>query len=817
MLKYYLITALGTVRKSKIFSFINILGLAIGVSASMVIYLLVSYHLSFDHFEKDGNRIYRVVSDFNFSGEEYHNPGVTVPMGDAVRREIPGVEEVAPIYTGDGDVKIGIPVSGKKEPVVFKNQGRYMFADAAYFNLIGYNWILGNARTSVQKPYQVVLTSSRAELYFPGLRPDQIIGREIYFNDTVRLTVSGIVKDIAANTDFTFTAFISRITLAQTSLKPYDWDLWDNTNGASQLYVKLFPGVTKAQIETRLGNLYRKYHKADPEDHSITRHRLQPLKDLHFNADYHAYDLPVANRSTLYGLLAVALFLLLLGCINFINLTTANAAKRAKEIGIRKTLGSSRKQLILQFLYETFFLTLCATLLSIALTPLILHAFSGFIPAGLHFNPAEQPGILLFLAGLLLLVTLLSGFYPALILSGYKPLLVLKNQAYNNTSKTRSAWLRKTLITTQFLIAQVFIMCTMLVSKQISYSLHKDMGFKKEAILYFYTNYYDTANSNRLNLVNRLKAIPEISMVSLCSSPPSSNSTRSGTLKYKDGKKEIETDVQQKYGDTNYIKLYGIKLLAGSNLTASDTAKALLINETYSRVLGFQQPQQVIGKYLEWGAEKLPIRGVVADFNQRSLHESIKPLIIASGIYMERNISIALRPQNASGTSWKTGIGKIESEFSSVYPGDDFDYHFFDEEIAKYYTAEQHVSGLLKWATGLAIFISCLGLLGLVIHSTTRRTKEIGIRKVLGATVRQIVAILTKEFLVLIAVAFVIATPVAWFGMRLWLENFAYRTQIGWWIFLLGGVIMIFIALGTLAFQTIRAAMANPAKSLRTE
>ena len=521
MLKNYLIIALRTIRKNKIFSFINILGLAIGISASLVIYLLVDYHFSFDQFEKDGGRIYRVVSDFNFSGEIYHNSGVTIPMGGAVRREVSGIEEAAPVYTSDVGTKVSVPAANKPEPVVYKNQGNIVFADSAYFNLIGYEWIAGTAKKSLQQPYQMVLTVSKAKLYFPELKPEQIIGKELYLNDTVHTTITGIVKDIPYNTNFTFTTFISRATLEQTSLKPGDWDDWGNTNGASQLYVKLFAGTTKAQIESQLKSLYKKYHKPDSQDHSITRHSLQPLADVHFNSDYGAYDIPVAHKPTLYGLLAIAVFLLLLGCINFINLTTANAAKRAKEIGIRKTMGSSRKQLIIQFLNEAFLLTLAATLLSVALTPLILKAFSGFIPHGLHFSPEKQPGIFLFLIGLLMVVTLLSGFYPSLILSGYKPILVLKNHAYNNTGKTRQAWLRKSLTVSQFVIAQVFIMCTILVSKQISYALNKDQGFKKEAILYFNTNYYDTSKSNKYILMDKLKAIPEIAMVSLCSNPPS--------------------------------------------------------------------------------------------------------------------------------------------------------------------------------------------------------------------------------------------------------------------------------------------------------
>ncbi|MEP6846480.1 MAG: FtsX-like permease family protein, partial [Panacibacter sp.] len=306
-------------------------------------------------------------------------------------------------------------------------------------------------------------------------------------------------------------------------------------------------------------------------------------------------------------------------------------------------------------------------------------------------------------------------------------------------------------------------------------------------------------------------------MVSLSTSPPSSGNTWSSTMKYKDGKKEIETDVQQKYADTNYIKLYQLKLLAGNNLSASDTVTSFLINEAYAHILGFRQPQQAIGKNLEWSNKQFPIAGVIADFNQHSLREPVKPLVIGTWENTERTINIALRPQNEAGTTWKSGSAKIEKAWNEVYPNDDFEYTFFDESIAKYYEAEQNISSLLMWATGLAIFISCLGLLGLVIYTTTQRTKEIGVRKVLGASVAQIVRMISKDFIVLVLFAFVIAAPLAWIGMNKWLQNFAYRTEISWWIFLLSGLVMIFIALLTLSFQTIRVAMMNPVKSLRTE
>lgn len=817
MFKNYFTVAIRNLRRNKLFSLINILGLAIGISASLVIYLLVSYHFGFDTFQKDRDRIYRVVSNFNFSGEIYRNSGVTSPIGPAMQKELTGLDAVVPFRTWNNDVKISVPDIDKKDLAVYKHQANTIFADEHFFNLIGYQWIAGSATSSLQKPYQTVLSETGAAFFFPKLSATQIIGRQIHFNDTVLTTVTGIVKDLPRQTDFTFTTFISRATLENTNLQPGDWTEWNNTNSASQLLVKLSPGTNPQQLEKRIYELYEKYHKATPGDNTKRSFSLQPLHNIHFNADYNAYNLAVANKPTLYGLLAVAAFLLLLGCINFINLTTAQAVQRAKEIGIRKTLGSSRKQLIFQFFSETFLLTLLATIISVLLTPLILKAFSGFMPEGLHFNLIRQPFLIIFLLVLMAIVTLLSGFYPALLLSRYKPVLVLKNTSHASTGTTRNAGLRKSLTVSQFVIAQVFIMATILVSRQINYLLTKNMGFKKDAIVHFRTNFYDTVQSHKSVLLTKLRAIPEINKVSLSTSTPSSGDTWSSIIKYKDGSKEIEADVQQKLGDTNYIPLYHLQLLAGRNLSASDTVKEYLINETYMHLLGFQNPQQVIGKRIEWDDKSVPIVGVVADFNQKSLHERVKPLVIGSWTNSQRLFNIALQPQNTEGTTWKTAISKIEKAFKEVYPNDDFEYSFFDEDIAKYYEQEQQIASLLKWATGLAIFISCLGLLSLVTYTTAQRTKEIGVRKVLGASVSQIVTIISKEFLWLVLIAFAIAVPLAWIFINKWLQSFAYRTEVSLWMFILAGAVAAFLALFTISFQTIKAAIANPVKSLRSE
>lgn len=817
MYKNYLIVAIRNFWRNKVFSLINIAGLSIGISASLVIFLIVSYDLTFDKFEKDGDRIYRVVSDFVFSGAEFHNSGVTSPLPGALKKEVAGTDVVAPLRTWDDDLKISVPYPNAKQPVILKKQKNTVFAGEDYFNLLQYKWLAGSPK-ALNQPYQVVLTESRAKTLFPGLDPAQMVGMQLTFNDTIPLTVSGIVQDITQNTDFTFTAFVSYVSLHQQSLDPKDWEEWGSTTSASQLFIKLAPGVTAAQFTPKINNLFKAHHKQDPDDHSKSSFRLQPLSDVHFNHDYGNYgEVNLAHRPTLYGLLAVAAFLLLLACINFINLTTAQASQRAKEIGIRKTMGSNKGQLVWQFLSETFFLTVLATAISILITPLLLKVFADFIPKGLQFSLAKQPQIILFLVILVVAVSILSGFYPAVLLSSYKPALVLKNQAYTNTGKTRNAWLRKGLTVAQFTIAQVFIIGTILVAKQIHFTLNKDLGFKKDAVIYFQTTFYDTSKTHRPYLLNKISKIPGVAMVSLANNPPSIGSVWSSTVKYNDGKKQIETDVHIKNADSNYVKLYGFKMLAGKNLATSDTTNALIINNTYAKILGFKNPQQAIDKMLEWNNRKLPIVGVVADFNQKSLHEQVAPLLISNGTKDSRMFNIALQPQTADGNGWKNTIARVEKEYKMLYPESDFEYTYLDENIAKFYDAEKNISKLLIWSTGLTMFISCLGLLGLVIYITNQRTKEIGIRKIVGASATQIIALLSKDFLLLIAIAIIIAVPVAWWGSNAWLGNFAYKTTLSWWVFASGGVAMLLVAFLVMLARTFKVATANPIDSLRVE
>jgi putative ABC transport system permease protein len=818
MIKNYFITAFRNIWRNKTFSLINVLGLAIGISAALVIFLIVHYEFSYDTFEKDKDRIYRVVLDARFNGFEGHSTGVQAPLSAAVANEMSGIELTVPVMTfqGDGSVKVSV-ARDNANPVVYKKQPYIVFTNPQYFQLLQYNWLAGSRQTSLRDPFSVVLSESRATAYFPNTALVDIIGKEIIYNENLPLKVTGIVKDPGEPTHFTGLEFISFSTIAKTNLRHnFMMDVWNDWMAYSFLYVKLAKDATVASAETQLKSILTKYNKdANKDANNTLAFRLQPLSDIHFNAIYQGFGNRVASKSTLYGLLAIAAFLLVLGCINFINLTTAQATRRAKEIGVRKTMGSSKTQLILQFLGETFAITLIATIFSVALTPLLLNMFKGFIPEGLHFDLTHQPAIIVFLLLLLVTVSFLSGLYPALVLSKYKPVSVLKNQPFSGKSQTGSAWVRKTLTVSQFVIAQFLVIATLIVARQISYSIHADLGFNKDAVITFQQP-RDTVKTHGPQLLEKIKSIPGVAMASTGFMAPADEGVAFTNISYFNGSEEIQpgANIQIRWGDTSFIHVYQIPLLAGRNIVTGDTSREFIVNEKFAKAIGFKRPQDAIGKQLLWNKKYSSIVGIIKDFHDISMKGEINPLVLAGG--HGSTFHIRLQPNTGDG-QWKKTIGQIQSAFTRVYPDEDFNYSFVDDKIARFYTAEQHTQSLLTWATALAVFISCLGLLGLVIYTTNVRTKEIGIRKILGASVSNIVTILSREFVQLVLLAFVIAAPLAWWAMYKWLQNYVYKATLSWWVFASAGAAMLLIAVLTLSFQTIRTAVSNPVKNLRTE
>jgi putative ABC transport system permease protein len=824
MIKNYFKTAFRHLLGNKVFSLINISGLTIGISAALVIYLVVQFEFSFEKFRKDNDRIYRVTTEMIFPGNSViNNSGVPMPLPKAVRTDLAGIETATHFLT-NYTIKVSVPVAGSQSPVEFKKQTEILYADEFYFSLFEYDWLAGSKQVALKDPFQVVLTDERARAYFGNLPANDIIGKTIIYNDTIKTTVSGIVKQSATKaTDFNFKEFISYETAISEGLEDnFGGDEWGSVSGSSQFFVKLKKEVKPEQLNTQFAGLRKKYWKEEESKTDITKHHLQSLDDMHFDAVYGSFDnRRQAHRPTLYGLLAVAAFLLLLGCINFINLTTAQATLRAKEIGVRKTLGSGKSQLIFQFLAETFLLTLLATLLSIAITPWLLQMFGGFIPPEISFSSINQPHVWVFLVILVLAMTLFSGSYPAWILTKFRPVTVMKNQLHTSSGQSRKAWLRKTLTVTQFVIAQFLVIATLVVSKQINYSVNKELGYKKDAIVYFPTPwnvFSDKPDNRRFAFLEKIKAMPEVENAGLASTAPAHYWSSSTTLKLNNGKEEVELMTETINADPGYFDIYKLKLAAGNFPSQSDTLKEYLVNEAFVRAFGLGDAKNAIGKTVYRDKKRVPIVGVLKDFHTKSTHQPIGPLAYSSASRNSYTIHVTLKSQDGKPGLWRTAIDKMEAEFIKTFPEDDeFKYKFFDDTIAAFYKKEQNISRLLKWSAGLCIFISCLGLLGLVIYTTNTRRKEVGVRKVLGASVVQIVSLLSKDFVVLVLIAFMIAAPPAWWVMNSWLQDFAYRTGISWWIFALSSGLLVGIALLTLAFQTIRSAMTNPVTSLRTE
>ncbi|HEX8059370.1 MAG TPA: FtsX-like permease family protein, partial [Cyclobacteriaceae bacterium] len=639
-------------------------------------------------------------------------------------------------------------------------------------------------------------------------------GRRIEYNG-IATEVTGVVKDLNEITDFKAKEFISYSTIFETKLREkFMMSVWNDQMIYSKVWLKLSEKNDRTNVETQLNKILRNNDSESHKDEANTRSlTLQPLSTVHFNGLYADLYQRIADKDSLYGLLALAAFLMLLGCINFVNLSTAQASHRAKEIGIRKTIGSSRKQLMSQFLLETLLLTFLSTIVSISIVPMLLQLFADFIPAGVEFDVINQPSLLAIPAALLVIVGLIAGFYPAIILSKYRPAIVLKNYAFAG-SPTRNAGLRKVLTVSQFAIAQFFLIAALMIGKQVHFSVDQDLGYRKDAIINFEIP-YDTVKGHIETLVNGINNVPGVQMVSTGFLPPAIEGATFMSLSYNNGKEEVSPSVQVRWGDNNYLPLYNIGLVAGRNLRTGKDINEGLINETYAKELGFETPLDALQKELvDRQGRRITVVGVMRDFHEGSTRLRIGNMIFVSA-RSNSFFHVSLDPARMSG--WQESIAGIDKAYHNIYPGEEFKYTFFDETIASFYKTEQQTAQLLNWATGLSVVISLLGLLGLVIYISEARTKEIGIRKILGASISNMVFILSKEFVMLIVVAFVIAAPIAWYAISRWLESFEYKTEISTWVFTVSGLSLLVVAVVTLGAQTIRTATSNPVNSLRNE
>jgi hypothetical protein len=819
MLQKYFKIAWKNIVKSKGLSLINIFGLAIGISASLAIWFILQHELSYDTFHADRDRIYRLVSDFG-KGDHRYSSAVPMPTAAEARRKFTGIETITCFHNYNATVTIpnltGEPKYFPKLPDA-ENNDDLVFAAPEYFKLFNYQWVVGNPVAALTEPYKLVLSTKQAQKYFGSSDWEKLIGRQVIYDDSVKTTVAGIVEELKGNTDFTFTDFISYNTIDAGYLRgvmqSFNWTFWDSH---AQTFVKLVKGNNPARLEKDLTALAGSHFDGDLGAYKIY---LQPLSDLHYSKKYGMDYGKQANLAILYGLLGIAGVILIIAAINFVNLSLAQSLQRVKEIGIRKILGSSRAGLIFQFLTETFLMSLLALTISMLMIKPLLAAFPSFVPA-ISLKEMLDTKTILFIISLLAITTFLSGLYPALVLSSFQPANALKSKT--GVKGGFSDRFRKGLIVFQFTISLIFIIASIFVGNQIHYMLSKDLGFKQDAIVTLSTNGWDSAGK-RKSFADRIANLPGVDLVSMDDVPPAVHGSPTMGCTYH-GPTTVNIGVNLRLVDEHFIPLYQMRMKAGRNFFAGDTAHAVIINETCARMLGFVNPEEAVGKFLSTGSPDLngyeypvPVIGVVADFNQQPLNRKITPMVMYSIPKNEKAFSIKLITKGKDLGHFSDAMDHIEKAWKEVFPTQPFVYHFYDDAIADFYRKEQKTSQLVYLAMGIGVFISCIGLFALAALSAENRRKEIGIRKVLGANVQAIVAMLSKDFMKPVLIAIIIASPVAGILMNRWLQNYEYRMNTSWWIYILAAAAALFIALITVSSRAIKVAVANPVESLRAE
>lgn len=790
MLTYHFKIALRNLRRNKVYAAVNVLGLSLGIASGVIIFSLINFQLGYDTFHKNPDRIYRVITELHGEKITYSTGGPS-PLGKAVRDDFIFADRVARLARY-GDQLISFPNSGED----LKVEKGVAYVDPAFFEIFNFPLAYGNAQKALTQPNKAVITKRLAKNYFDT---EDATGKLIRVNNQVNFTVVGVLKDKPLNTDFN-----DEIYLSYASLDDPSQDNWDAIYSGMQVFALLQPGISDKAADKALTGLSRKYYPADQaKQHQF---KLQPLSDFHFNE---TLGNPNA-KSYLWALALVGLLLILTSCVNFINLATAQSINRTKEVGLRKILGSSRSRLFWQYIIETAVITLVALLLVNFMANLAIEILNSYFDAQIPISFINNRRFAIFVILTFFTVVLLSGFYPAMVLMKIQPLASLKNELSSDQTKTFS--LRKALIVLQFVIAQMLIISTIVITRQIDFSTSADLGFEKKDILMLPVPLQDAAKMNTLR--TRFGEIPGIMAVSFCYNAPASGSNLTTGVRYANKQADEPWGINMKYGDDQFISIFGIKLIAGRNIFPSDSTREFLVNETFVKKLGINNPQEVIGKNISINGATItaPIVGVVKDFHNYSLRDEITPVCIMSDKDDYMNCAVKINNGNIPGT-----LNAIKKIWNSTYPEKLYSFQFLDDRVAKFYQTDKLVLRLIKLFTGIAIFISCLGLYGMISFMAFRKTKEIGIRKVLGASVQQILWLFGKEFGNLLLLAFLISAPIAWWCMHLYLQEFRYRISMNAGVFILAILLTTSIAVITIFYRALKAAMANPVNAMRTE
>lgn len=770
------------------------MGLALSIACSILIFSLVKYHLSFNTNIADSGRTYRIVTEQHRDNISYTS-GVPSPLGKAFREDYHFAEKVARIATYD-DVTISFTVGNEVRK--FKETEGVAFTETQYFDIFNFPLLKGNKASVLTEPNTAIITEKLSKKYFGSEDP---INKVIKYDNKIDLKITGVLKDLPENIDEQCGIYISYPTLKQKDEWLAGDDSWDGINGSMNCYVKLRPNVTPQQAESVMPAYVKKFR---PTNKNVHHYKLQPLSDIHFDSRYGG----VMEKRNLWILSFIGIFLLITACVNFVNMATAQAVNRSKEIGVRKVLGGRRNQLFWQFISETSVITILSIILAIGLSFLALPYVNNWFHSHIRIQLFTDVRLLFFILALAIVVTFLAGSYPGLILSRFRPIQALKNKIAQKQAGGVNT--RRGLIITQFAITQILLIAVIIIAKQMSFAKDSDLGFKKNSIVM--VPVATTAQSTK-TLKNQLMQIPGVRNVSLCFAAPASQSNWNTSPNYDNRTENEAFRINIKAGDENYVKTFGLTMVAGRNLFASDSAKEFLVNETFVKKLNLTSPQQVIGKELSINGDlKGPIVGVIKDFHDLSFHSDINAVAIASIPDNYFMYAVDINLNNVPAT-----MASIEKAWDKMSPNEIYSYDFLDENIATFYKSEDLMLKLIKVFSLIAIFIGCLGLYGLVFFMAAQKTKEIGIRKVLGGSFTNIVWIFGKEFSKLILVAFCIAAPVGYWLMNNWLQDFQFRIPITIWMFVTVILATFFICLLTVGYQSVKAALANPIKSLRTE
>ncbi len=799
MLKNYLKTIVRNLLREKNNTLINIAGLSLGITSCFILFLILKDGESYDKFNTNYDRIFRVVSKSKENGRETYTQGIPSALPQALKNDFHEIEEVVfTSYRRSSMITVEQTDGTFKK---FEEPKGIAITQPSFFRIFDRKIILGDAMNGLDDPNEAIISKTWALRYFGKV---DAVGKIIRFEDN-DYKITAVMEDYPSTTDLPFDLMLSYSTVK----KIFDGKGWSNVSDSDNCYFLLRENESVDKMTARIPAFTKKYignSDGTPLDKSFI---LQPLRELHSDQRFGNYNkkmpLPAKIAFTVIGI-----FMLVMVCINFINLTTAEAVKRTKEVGIRKALGSSQAQLIIKFIGETFVVTVIAVLISLSLTELALGFVNSYMDLSLSIGLDSDYRVWSFFGLLTLVVSLLSGLYPAIVISRFKPALVLKGQV--NIKNSSGFNLRRSLVVVQFFISQLFIIGSIVIAKQMSFMEDQDLGFRKEAIVTIPIPVHEApaAVSPMRTLKNEILMLAGVEEASFSNSPPSSAGVTSTGLRVIEKNEEMSTQVKMIDGD--YIRLFDIQLLAGEILEDKDTMTCFVVNEKFVQTAGYNSNEAIIGKELDFWGKTLPVKGVVKNYSTRSLSKPMEPVIMLNDKNGYGNLSIRLKPQNM-----QASIGTIQKLWEKTYPEYIFKYEFLDQQIDNLYRGERRMTMLLIVFSFVAVFIGCLGLFGLISFMTNQKSKEVGIRKVLGASVESIVLLFSKEFIKLIMIGFVLAAPLSAFVMNKLLQEFAYRINLGPFIFLSALGITFFIAMATVGLRSFKAASINPSRSLKSE